>query len=240
MADFFSVVVPIHNEAAFLENALKEMRAELEKVSAHPEVWLVENGSTDDTLAVAERLAAEDQEMSVAILSEANYGGALREGLLKASGEWVVTFDIDYFSGRFVSQLRDLKDGADVVIASKRAPGSSDERSLLRRAGTLVFNWLIRLMLGTKVSDTHGIKAFSRRVISDLAEQVQLRDDLFDTELVLRAERAGFRIAEVPITVREQRKARSSYVKRVPGAVTGLFQLRSVLPSIERRNTRSR
>ncbi|MFQ5966381.1 MAG: glycosyltransferase [Acidimicrobiia bacterium] len=240
MTDFFSVVVPIHNEASYLEDALAEMQHELDPVSDSPVLLLVENGSTDDTLAVAERIAASTEQISVLTLPEANYGGAMREGLLAAPGEWVVTFDIDYFSGRFISQLGELRETADVVIASKRAPGSDDRRSLLRRAGTLVFNRLVHLILGTKVSDTHGIKAFRRPVISELAPKVQLTKDLFDTELVLRAERAGYRIAEVPVSVWEQRKARSSYLRRVPGAVRGLFQLRSVLPSMERRNTTSR
>ncbi len=238
MTDFFSVVVPIHNEAEILASALSEMQAALSEIGADPDFVLVENGSTDDTLVIAQGLATGG--VKVARLEEADYGAAMRKGLLAARGSWVVTFDIDYYSAGFISRLRELRERADVVIASKRAPGSEDHRSLMRRAGTAVFNALVRLLLGTSVSDTHGIKAFSRQVISELAPQVVLTRDLFDTELVLRAERAGYRIAEVPVTVRELRKARSSYLRRVPGAVAGLFQLRSVLPARERRNTTSR
>jgi glycosyltransferase involved in cell wall biosynthesis len=239
MADFFSIVVPIHNEADFLQSAVADLRAELATVSANPEIYLVENGSTDETLSIAQRLAKGQEGLVVLTLPQPDYGAAIRAGLLAASGDWVVTFDLDYYSGRFIDQLREVRDRADVVIASKRAPGSEDHRSLVRRSGTRVFNVLVRTMLGTHVSDTHGIKAFARVVIDELADRVISTKDLFDTELVVRAERSGFRIVEVPVTVQEQREARSSYVRRVPRALAGLVQLRSVL-SKERRNTTSR
>jgi len=240
MPDFFSVVVPVHNEESFLEEALAAMRSALTSIGSNPDIYLVENGSTDATLESAGRLAEQDPRLHVLSLPEADYGAAMREGLMVAPGEWVVTFDVDYYSEDFLRRLHTIRGDADVVIASKRAPGSEDRRSSFRRVGTWVFNGLVRLLLGTRVTDTHGIKAFSRRVIAQLAGKVLNTKDLFDTELVLRAERAGFRIVEVPIVVEEKRQARSSYIKRVPGAIRGLLQLRSVLPARDWRNTTSR
>ncbi|MDF1596250.1 MAG: glycosyltransferase family 2 protein [Acidimicrobiia bacterium] len=231
-----SIVIPIHNEAGFLATAWARLRPELEQLEADVSVYLVENGSTDETLAIARGL--EGSSVFVLSLPQPDYGAAMREGFLAAAeADWIVNFDIDYFSVPFIRDLFDID--ADVVIASKRAPGSDDRRSALRRAGTRTFNLLLQTLFGSRVSDTHGIKGFRGQVVTRLVPMTTRTLDLFDTELVLRAEMAGHRITEVPIVVEELRETRSSFVKRVPRTLKGLLQLRRSFSS-ERRNTRSR
>mgnify|MGYP001824457903 CR=1 FL=1 len=231
-----SIVIPVHNEASFLESACEQLLPDLGSVEAEVSILLVENGSSDGTLAVAERL--QDPSVSVISLPTADYGAAMRAGFTAAAdSDWVVNFDIDYFSVPFVINLMDSD--SDVVIASKRAPESDDRRSILRRAGTFTFNMLLRTLFGSRVSDTHGIKGFRGHVIRELVPVTSRDQDLFDTELVLRAEKAGFKITEVPIVVEELREARSSFLRRVPRTVSGLIQLRRSF-SMELRNTRSR
>jgi len=200
---------------------------QMESLGATYRILIVENGSTDGTAEVAKRVAGE-YPVTVLSLDEADYGAAMRYGFLEADGEWVVNFDIDYFSADFLKRVLDL-DQIDLVIASKRDPGSEDRRPLLRRIATRVFNLLLRTILASSVSDTHGMKAFRRQLVADIAPSVLSRQDLFDTELVIRAERAGYRIAEVPVVVEEIRVARSSLVKRVPRTIQGLFRIRSTL-----------
>lgn len=232
-----AIVIPIHNEAGFLVDAWNRLSPELATLEADVRVCLVENGSTDDTLMIARGLDA--RSVSVLALDRADYGAAMRSGFLEVSdADWVVNFDIDYFSVPFIRNLLD-EETADVVIASKRAPGSEDRRSAFRRVGTLTFNTLLRTLFGSRVSDTHGIKGFRGEVIRELVPTTTRTQDLFDTELVLRAEMAGYPIAEVPVVVEELREARSSFLKRVPRTLKGLLQLRRSF-SIERRNTRSR
>lgn len=221
-----SVVIPIHNEAAYLRPAVEELMAELEQVPARVDVLLAENGSTDDTRAIAAGLAADDDRITVLELADPDYGGAMREGFLRSHGEWVVNFDIDYFSGAFVTRVTTMVNDADVVLASKRDPESDDRRSPLRRLATWGFNLVLRLLVGSKVSDTHGIKALRREVVTEIAPAVASRKDLFDTELVIRAEKAGYRIAEVPIVVEEKREARSSLLSRVPRTLRGVWDIR--------------
>jgi len=79
------------------------------------------------------------------------------------------------------------------------------------------------------VSDTHGMKALRRAVVDEIAPRVVSRQDLFDTELVIRAERAGYRITEVPVIVDEQRQARSSLLRRVPRTLRGVWRIRRSL-----------
>jgi glycosyltransferase involved in cell wall biosynthesis len=221
-----SVVIPIHNEAAYLRQAVAELMAELEPVPASVDIVLAENGSTDDTRAIASALAAALDRITVLELPDPDYGGAMREGFLRSQGDWVVNFDIDYFSGPFVTKVTTMLDDADVVLASKRDPDSEDRRSPLRRLATWGFNLVLRLLVGSNVSDTHGIKALRRQVVTEIAPVVASRKDLFDTELVIRAEKAGYRIAEVPIVVEEKREARSSLLSRIPRTLRGVWDIR--------------
>ena len=195
------------------------------------EVLVMENGSTDDTAAIARKVAGKAA-VDVYSLTSPDYGGAMREGFLKADGDWVVNFDIDYFSARFLESVLDLDERADIVIASKRDPESDDRRSWLRRLATWVFNLLLRGLFSSNVTDTHGMKAFRRSLVEEVVPAVVSRQDLFDTELVLRAERSSYRIVEVPVIVEEIRPARS-LLKRVPRTLRGLWTIRRILGSSE-------
>lgn len=227
MSPTFSIVVPVYNEADFIPVALPEMIGQLDGLGESYEVIIVENGSSDGT-ADAARTTAEDHPVKVLSLQEPDYGAAMRHGFLEAEGDWVVNFDIDYFSGAFLEKVLTMRD-VDLVIASKRDPGSEDRRPLLRRVATRVFNLLLRVVLDSRVTDTHGMKAFRSELVSRLAPEVVSRKDLFDTELVIRAERAGYKVKEVPVVVEEMRAARSSLLKRVPRTVAGLMHIRAVL-----------
>ncbi|MPZ51981.1 MAG: glycosyltransferase [Acidimicrobiia bacterium] len=224
MAPQLSIVVPVYNEAEIMPRALPSLLDDLDGTPYSYEVLVVENGSTDDTAKLAVELAG-DRPVSVLSLDEPNYGGAIREGMLAATGTWSVVFDIDYTSMPFLDEVM-ASDDADIVLASKRNPDSVDRRPALRRLATAVFNLLLRVILSSKVSDTHGIKAFRLSSVSSLIDQVESRQDLFDTELVIRSERAGLRIREVPVVVEELRPARSSVLARAPRTILGLFRLR--------------
>ncbi len=224
-----SLVIPVYNEAQFLPDALARLYQELEQVDAEVDVILAENGSSDATAEVGRQLAATYPNLTVIQLPKPDYGGAMRAGFLAAQGDWVLNSDIDYFSGAFMARVVGLADEADLILASKRDPESEDRRGWLRRLATWTFNLLLRFVLGSKVSDTHGIKAIRREVIADVAADVISTQDLFDTELVLRAERKGWRIKEVPIVVEEQRTAKSSLIKRVPRTLLGVWRIRKAL-----------
>jgi len=223
-----SVVIPVHNEAAYLPAAIDRLFAELATVDADIEVLIAENGSTDGSADIVRTLAANHHGLSVLELPTPDYGAAMRTGFLATSGDWVVNFDIDYFSGGFLADAI-THDEADVVLASKRAKGSDDRRPPLRRLATWGFNLLLRTLLSSRVSDTHGMKALRREVVTAIAPQVVSTQDLFDTELVVRAARTGYRVVEVPVTVVEQRESKTRLLRRVPRTLRGLWRIRRLL-----------
>jgi glycosyltransferase involved in cell wall biosynthesis len=228
-----SIVMPAHNERALLEESVRAVSDGLRTSGRAFELLLVENGSGDGTLALAQRLAGDVPELHVHTLAQPDYGRALRTGLLAATGDVVVTFDVDYYDLTFLDQALALMARADrpadVVLASKRAAGARDERPLVRRMVTATFSLLLRVGFGLRVSDTHGMKALRRATVEPIARRSRFGSDLFDTELVLRAERAGLVTAEVPVRVEERRPSRTAVWRRVPRTLVGLVRLRLAL-----------
>ena len=224
-----SVVIPVHNEADYLVGALEELFNEIKGVPAEITVLIAENGSTDGTADAVRHLMPEHPTLTLLELPTPDYGAAMREGFLATDGEWVVNFDIDYFSADFLNAVLEVGRDADLVLASKRAEGADDRRGPVRRLATFTFNQILRFVLSSGVSDTHGMKAIRRVVIDEIASDVISTQDLFDTELVVRAERANFRIVEVPAVVEEKREAKTSLVKRVPRTLKGVWNVRKSL-----------
>lgn len=224
-----TVVIPVHNEADYLPTALPLLIAEMERVNADVSVVIAENGSTDATADLVRSAMEDHASLHLMELPTPDYGAAMRDGFLAADTAWVVNFDIDYFSADFLNDALDLANEADIVLASKRADGADDRRGSWRRLGTWTFNQILRYGLGSGVSDTHGMKLVRKTVVDDVAPSVISTTDLFDTELVVRAERAGYRIIELPASVEELRETNSSLVKRVPRTLKGVWAIRGSL-----------
>lgn len=227
-----SIVLPAYNEAEILETTVDTLRKELASRPYEAELLIVENGSTDDTVAIGEALAASHDNVSFQSLNVADYGEALCAGLRSAKNEFVVNFDVDFYDIDFLDQAvarLAQEDGLAVVVGSKRGEGAADTRFIGRRLVTEVFSTILRYGFGLSLSDTHGIKAMRRAPIAALSHDCQLRQDLFDTELIIRAERAGLGTAEIPVKVVEIRPARSTIIKRMGRSILGLVKLRVAL-----------
>ena len=224
-----SVVMPAHNESGLIEQTLKEIVAALRERDLAFEVLVVENGSTDSTLSDARAFAADEDTVKVLTRPVADYGEAMRAGILAAAGNVVVVFDVDYYDPAFVDEVLPAlttDGGPAIVVGSKCAPGTRDTRPWPRRAITAGFSSVLRIGFGLSVSDTHGMKAMRRATVEPIVRRCRNGTDLFDTELVLRADRAGLRVTEVPVTVEERRPSRTPIARRVPRTVWGLGRLR--------------
>jgi glycosyltransferase involved in cell wall biosynthesis len=226
-----SVILPAHNEVMLIGSTVTNLVTGLQRRRRSFEIVVVENGSTDGTLRLARLLAAQLPHVRVLSLATSDYGAALATGYRGALGAFTVSFDIDYYDLSFLDAALPLLDSgeADVVLASKRAPGAHDRRPLTRRFLTAGFTAALRRFLDLEVSDAHGIKAMRTSVVAGLIEQTVLRGSLFDVELVLRASRAGLAVRELPVSVRELRPPRTPVLRRTIESAVGLVRLRLVI-----------
>lgn len=231
-SELVSVVFPAYQEEPFLAGAVEACVKHLRERGANFEVVVVENGSTDGTGALATDLAGRYREVRAFANAAADYGLALRRGLGESAGTYVVNFDVDLYDFEFmeraVARINE-PDGPSIVVATKRGEGAVDTRNWSRRLVTKVFSMALRVGFGLKVSDTHGMKAMKRADVAPFAERCLFGKDLFDTELVLRTERAGFRTEEIPYVVRETRPARTPIAGRILRSIRGLVRLRVAL-----------
>lgn len=230
---YASVVIPIHNEEAILEQSVEELTRGLRRLLGDQpfEVILAENGSRDATPRIARTLEARIPEVRVVTWPEPNYGAALREGILASRGRFVLCDEIDLCDVDFHERaLRLLEAGhADFVVGSKAMPGARDNRPLPRRLATLAINQMLRVLLGFQGTDTHGLKAFLADKVRPVVERCVVDKDLFSSELVIRSERQGLKILEIPVEVREKRTPSINLVRRVPNVLKNLATLVYVL-----------
>ena len=160
-------------------------------------------------------------------LGEPNYGKALRRGILEANGEFVLCDEIDLCDTDFHRRAMAILEAndAELVVGSKLIAGASDERPLARHAASLVINGMLRVALGFRGTDTHGLKAFRRAPLVGIAQACLVDKDLFASEFVIRAERGGIRNVEIPVRVLEKRAPSIHLVRRVPRVLTDLTKL---------------
>lgn len=222
-----SIVIPVYNEEAILHAAVVDLRERLAPLGWSYEIVLAENGSRDRTVEIAEQLAAKYHDVRTFSLGEPNYGKALRRGITEARGALVICDEIDLCDAEFHRAAVALLESreADLVIGSKLLEGSSDERPWARNFASRVYNGLLRVTLGFRGTDTHGLKAFRRDALMRVVEECVVDKDVFASEFVIRAYRAGIPIREIPVRVIEKRPPSIKLFKRVPTVMRQVGQL---------------
>lgn len=222
-----SIVIPIYNEEAILHAAVVDLRERLRPLRWHYEIVLAENGSRDATVAIAEELSAKYPEVSFFSVDRPNYGLALREGILRARGVFVLCDEIDLCNTDFHRRAIEILESnrADMVIGSKLIGGAEDDRPWIRHAASVFYTGLLRGLLGFKGTDTHGLKAFRRSRVTPIVQECQVDKDVFASELVIRAYRRHLAVVEIPIRVIEKRPPSINLFKRVPNVMKNLAKL---------------
>jgi dolichyl-phosphate beta-glucosyltransferase len=201
---FLSLVIPAHNEENRLPATLQQVFDFLAVQPYPAEVLVVENGSHDRTLQVAQEFAGRYPQLRVMQCPQRGKGLAVRMGMLAARGEYRFMCDADLSMpvseiSRF---LPPALSGVDVAIASREAPGAVRyHEPYYRHLIGRVYNNLTRLLLLPGLQDTQcGYKCFRGAVVGELFTRQTLGGWSFDVEILFIARRRGLRIEEVPIT----------------------------------------
>ncbi len=206
-----SVVIPAYNEALRLPATLVRVKEHLVRLGVDHEIVVVDDGSTDATSAVA-RAAGEGVRV---LRHEPNRGKgyAVRRGMLAATGARRLLTDADLSTP--IEELAKLEaaldGGCDVAIGSRAIAGARIEvhQPVYREAMGRLFNRLVRLLLLPGLHDTQcGFKLFSARAAEAAFADAALDGFSFDVEALYLARQRGLRIAEVPVTWRNDAATR--------------------------------
>lgn len=242
-----SVVLPAYNEEATIEEtvetALSTLGAFLPAGSF--EVIVAEDGCDDRTPEIAERLAAADDRVRHYHSDERlGRGGALERAFAAADGDTLVYFDTDLATDmRHLEELvESVRSGEyDVATGSRWMPGEEADRPAKRGVPSRGFNLLVRTVLRSDLRDHQcGFKALSRQAFEQLHEDVEDDHWFWDTELLVRAQRAGLAVKEFPVDWEPKGDTKVDLVRDVFGMGSQILRLwwqLSVAPRVGRRET---
>jgi putative flippase GtrA len=224
------IAVPVHNEQRALESSIRRLHAYLAR--GFPFTWrvtIVDNASTDDTPAVADRLALELASLRVVHLDRKGRGRALRSAWTTSDARVVAYMDVDLSTDldALLPLVAPLVSGhSDIAIGSRLAPGSHVARHPNREFISRSYNLILRAALATRVRDAQcGFKAVRTEVARRLLPAVEDEGWFFDTELLLLAERNGLRIHEVPVDWIDDLDSRVHVVSTALGDLRGTARM---------------
>jgi dolichyl-phosphate beta-glucosyltransferase len=227
-----SVVIPAFNEAARLPAYLDEVAAFLEGRGEPHEIIVADDGSTDGTVAVARSLAARHPTVRVLPLGRnRGKGAAVRAGMLAAVGARRLFTDAD--GATPIAELKRLEPalaaGADVVIGSRALvdPGVATRTRRHRVVAGRTFNWLVALLGLRGVADSQcGFKLFTAAAADALFGPLATMGFAFDVEVLLRAQKTGLRIVEVPVNWADQEGSKVGVLTSGPGMLLQVARAR--------------
>lgn len=202
---FLSVVIPAYNEAQRIPPALDQILDYLASLNKPYEIVVVDDGSTDATVAVVNRFTQADR--SIRLLKNpgnCGKGAAVRNGVLNARAEYILFTDADLSSpmAEAAQLLAPLANGWDVAIGSRalRRDWIGVHQSSFRESAGKLFNFFIRLLTGLRIHDTQcGFKAFRREAAQAIFTLQRIRGFGFDVETLYLARKLGFKTLEVPV-----------------------------------------
>jgi dolichyl-phosphate beta-glucosyltransferase len=226
-----SVVIPAYNEAAVIRRTLMEIQTFLAAAAIDHEIVVVDDGSTDDTVAIVRGLVATTPSIRLLQSGHRGKGAAVKQGMLAVRGTYRLFLDADHSTR--IQEWRKcapwLEDGFEVVIGSRKMAGAviSVRQSRLRESMGKTFTWLTNALLPVRVSDiTCGFKCFQAQAARDIFTLQRLEGWGFDAEILFIARRRGYRLKEVPVVWADDASTKVKLLRDAWRSFTELLQIR--------------
>lgn len=230
MKTALTVVVPVFNEEVDLPKNIPTLRAFLkEKMPDYDwEIVVVDNASTDKTPEIGKKLA-KDGRIKYLRLEKRGRGRALKHAWERSKSAILSYMDVDLSSdlAYFPKIIKAVETGADIAIGSRLAPGAKVHgRTLIREIMSRGYSFLFRSLFWTSFRDAQcGFKAIKNSVAKKVLRGVEDTGWFFDSELLIIAEKAGFKISELPIVWRDDPGSTVKVAKTAWGDIEGLLRL---------------
>lgn len=199
-----SAVIPVFNDREALEAAIPRSIEELDRITGGRfELIIAEDGSTDGSAEAVREWEQRDSRVRLFHSDERlGRGKALNRAFAAASGPIVCYYDVDLATdmAHLEELIQAIRDGAAAATGSRLMPASDSVRTTDREVASRGYNFLVRTVLGSRLCDHQcGFKAFDRERLLALIPSVQAGHWFWDTEVLVRTQRAGLRVAELPV-----------------------------------------
>lgn len=225
---YLSVVIPVYNEEKRVKNSLIAVKKYLDTQGFGYEIIVSNDGSGDGTID-----EIKNSGVDVVLLDNKKNSGkgfAVRRGMLKAQGKFVVFLDADLATpmSEIPKLLKPLENGEAEVVIGSRAIGKKDiERSLVRSVIGLGFRKLKSIIVGIEIFDSQcGFKGFKSEVVKPIFEKQTISGWSFDVEILLIASKLGYKILEVPVSWTEQGNSKMKLWREIPRMFWELLRIR--------------
>ena len=226
-----SIIIPAHNEQNRLPRSLEQVFAFLGRQNYEAEVLVVENGSSDRTLEIAQGFAGAHKNLRVIREPRTGKGLAVRRGMLEARGEYRFMCDADLSMpieevNKFLPPARS---DFDVAIGSREVPGAVRyDEPFYRHTGGRLINFIIRVLMLPGLQDTQcGFKCFKAAAAERLFQCQTLDGWSFDIEILFVAYRLGYRIVEIPVDWYYRPESKVSAIRDALRMIGDIFLIRA-------------
>lgn len=190
------------------------------------EIILIENGSHDNTLQIAQNLTNSIDQVRCFSLDKPSLSDAMKLGFREAVYDKLIYFPVDLsINLSFIPESLELLQDYDIVVGSKRQE-NTDNRPLKRRILSRGYHWMVRRLFGINLTDTTCVKAYRKDVALNLVSLVPSFNQVFETELLVEAQKKRYKIKEIPVTVTDYRESRQPLGTKVGSKLRDLLSIR--------------
>lgn len=226
-----SVVIPAYNEERVIRGTVEAVDRYLKTSRVAHEILVVDDGSMDRTVEIAQALTREIPSVRLLQSGHTGKGGAVKRGMLEATGAAILFMDADHSTR--IEEWQHLapwvRDGYEVVVGSRKMAGAqvTVHQPPLREAMGKAFTWCTNTMLATRVTDiTCGFKCFQAEAARRIFSLQRMTGWGFDAEILFITRRMGYRLKEVPVVWADDAATKVRLAADALRSLQELFQIR--------------
>ena len=230
-----NIILPVYNEESVLEKNVNTLKNYLiNNLSGYNwQVIIADNNSQDNTSKIGHELAKQEK-IKYFFIPQKGRGIAVRQAILENTADYYIYFDIDLatdLSALLVLTKYLIEEKYNMVVGSRFLPQSKITRSLLREIISRGYIFLARHILNTKLSDLQcGFKGIDQTIVNNIVTLTKDKEWFFDTEMLVLAEKNGFKIKEIPVTWVEtrdiNRKSKVKLIKSIYQFINNLIKFK--------------
>jgi glycosyltransferase involved in cell wall biosynthesis len=226
------LTIPVYNEELILENSINKILSFLRGKFHNYSILIANNGSTDKTEEIARKIVKKHKVVKLLNIKEKGRGIALKMSWLRYPADIYSYMDVDLATdlAAYPKMIQQIAKGYDIVTGSRYLKGSIVDRSLYRTILSNGYNFLIRRMFKTSLTDMQcGFKACTKKIVTNIVGNVCDNAWFFDTELLILSERKGFKIKEIPIHWKADNNSKVRIVSTIKDYIINSINLSQTL-----------